>query len=294
MMGKLSFIAAHEGEHGVRTMCRVLNVCRSWFYQWRGAAGERLARQVEDATVVDQIRRVFNANKGAYGSPRIHRALQNEGLVVSRHRVAKLMKETGIHPKRRKKRVPVTTDSQHAYGIAPNLLERNFEACAPDTIWLADITYVATDEGWLYLAAIKDMATREIVGWSMDDHLKSSLCESALSMAILRRDPAAGLIHHSDRGVQYACKDYRQKLENRKIKASMSKKGDCYDNAPMESFFGSLKNECVHQTRFRTRTEAKAALFEYIEVFYNRRRLHSSIGYRTPAQAYAEMTHMAA
>ena len=184
------------------------------FLMFAGAgftSGEELLRigshdRLEKPLWWNQIRRVFNANKGAYGSPRIHRALQNEGLVVSRHRVAKLMKENGIHPKRRKKRVPVTTDSQHAYGIAPNLLERNFEACAPDTIWLADITYVVTDEGWLYLAAIKDMATREIVGWSMDDHLKSSLCENALSMAIMRRDPAPGLVHHSDRGVQYACK----------------------------------------------------------------------------------------
>ena len=293
-MKQLDFISAQASTHGVRALCRVLGVCRSWYYQWRGGAADRLARQAAEAALVEQIRDLFTAAKSAYGSPRIHQALRARGLAISRHRVAKLMKENAIGPKRRKKRVPVTTDSRHGHGIAPNLLERDFTAPAPDRVWLADITYVATDEGWLYLAAVKDMATREIVGWSMADHLKSSLCEHALGMAIVRRDPAPGLIHHSDRGVQYACKDYRRMLENRGLKASMSKKGDCYDNAPMESFFGSLKTECVHQTRFKTRKDASAALFEYIEVFYNRTRLHSGIGYRTPAQAYAEMTPMAA
>ncbi len=154
---------------------------------------------------------------------------------------------------------------------------------------LIRVTYVATDEGWLYLAAVKDMATREIVGWSMADHLKSSLCEDALTMAIQHHAPPAGLIHHSDRGVQYACGSYRKILDRHGLKASMSRKGDCYDNAPMESFFGSLKTELVNQARFRTRREAKAALFEYIEIFYNRRRRHSGIGYRTPVQAHAAM-----
>jgi putative transposase len=204
------------------------------------------------------------------------------------------MKENGIRPVRRRKRPPITTDSRHGYGIAPNLLQRAFEAERPNTIWLADITYVATDEGWLYLAAVKDMATREIVGWSMADHLRSSLCENALRMAIQHRAPPRGLIHHSDRGVQYACGPYRKILDRYGIQASMSRKGDCYDNAPMESFFSSLKTELVHRTQFRTRREAKAALFEYIEIFYNRRRRHSGIDYRTPAQAHAEMLVKAA
>ncbi|MGB0747509.1 MAG: IS3 family transposase [Magnetospiraceae bacterium] len=293
-MSKLTFISAHKTTFSVRAMNRVLSISKSWFYQWSRQAPERAARRSKDERLLSHIRRIFKASRRTYGSPRVHQALRDEGILVSKHRVAKLMKINGIRPRKRKKRVPVTTDSRHDYRIAPNLLERNFQASAPDTVWLADITYVPTDEGWLYLAAIKDMATREIVGWSMDDHLKSTLCESVLRMAILHRNPPEGLIHHSDRGVQYASSDYRKMLANRKIKASMSKKGDCYDNAPMESFFGSLKTECVHRHHFKTRKEAKAALFDYIEVFYNRQRLHSSIGFKTPVQAYAEMTARAA
>ncbi|MEM6354447.1 MAG: IS3 family transposase [Pseudomonadota bacterium] len=194
-----------------------------------------------------------------------------------------------MRPPRRKRKVPITTDSRHSHAIAPNLLDRNFKTAVPGTVWLADISYIPTDEGWLYLAAVKDLATMEIVGWSMSERLKSTLCEDALKMAIRNRRPPRGLIHHSDRGVQYACGDYRKLLALHDITASMSRKGDCLDNAPMESFFGSLKTELVHRTRFRTRTNAKCALFEYIEVFYNRRRRHSSIGFRTPAQARMDM-----
>ena len=184
----------------------------------------------------------------------------------------------------------MTTDSRHGYGIAPNLLDRNFEITSPDTVWLADISYIPTDEGWLYLAAVKDLGTMEIVGWSMSERLKSTLCEDALKMAIRNRRPPEGLIHHSDRGVQYACGEYQKLLDLHGMTASMSRKGNCLDNAPMESFFGALKTEMVHRTRFRTRREARAALFEYIEIFYNRQRRHSSIGYRTPAQARMDMT----
>ena len=182
------------------------------------------------------------------------------------------MRENGIRPPRGRRRAPITTDSRHSHAIAPNLLDRNFEAAAPDAVWLADISYIPTDEGWLYLAAVKDLATMEIVGWSMSERLKSVLCEEALKMAIRSRRLPMGLIHHSDRGVQYACGDYRKLLRLHGIKASMSRKGNCLDNAPMESFFGSLKTELVHRTRFSTRREAKAALFEYIEIFYNQRR----------------------
>ena len=199
------------------------------------------------------------------------------------------MNENDIRPKRGKRRVPITTDSRHSHRIAPNLLDRDFTAAEPDTVWLADISYVPTEEGWLYLAAVKDMATMEIVGWAMSDRLKASLAIDALSMAIGNCRPLPGLVHHSDRGVQYACDDYRKLLELHKIKPSMSRKGNCLDNAPMERFFSSLKNELVHRTHFRTRREAKAALFDYIEVFYNRQRRHSSIGYRTPAQARRDM-----
>jgi transposase InsO family protein len=232
---------------------------------------------------------IFEDSKQRYGAPRIHAELRGRGHRVSRKTVAKLMKLRGIHPPRRKRRMPVTTDSRHSFAIAPNLLSRNFKIMVPDTVWLADISYIPTSEGWLYLAAVKDLATMEIVGWSMSERLKSTLCEDALKMAIRNRCPAPGLIAHTDRGVQYACDSYRKLLRLHHITASMSRKGNCLDNAPMESFFSSLKTEMVHRTKFQTRREAKAALFEYIEIFYNRQRRHSSIGYRTPAQARMDM-----
>ena len=200
------------------------------------------------------------------------------------------MKGNGIRPPRRRRRVPRTTDSRHTLGISPNLLKRNFRAGAPATVWLADISYVPTDEGWLYLAAVKDMATMEIAGWSMSERLKGSLAVDAMRRALQNRRPPPGLICHSDRGVQYASGGYRRLLRVHKARASMSGKGNCLDNAPMESFFGSLKTELVHRARFRSRREAKAALFEYIAIFYNRQRRHSSIGYRTPEQARIDMT----
>jgi putative transposase len=289
MNAKLAFISAHGSDHSIRRLCAALGVARSWFHDWCAGAEVRAAGERAEAELVGQIRQVSRDSGERYGAPRIHAELRARGVRIARKRIARLMTENRIRPPRRKKRVPVTTDSRHGYGIAPNLLERAFEADRPDTAWLADITYVATDEGWLYLAAVKDLATREIVGWSMADHLRSSLCEDALMMAIRHRAPPAGLIHHSDRGVQYACGPYRKILNRHGLRASMSRKGDCYDNAPMESFFSSLKTELVHRTRFRTRREAKAALFEYIEIFYNRRRRHSAIGYRTPVQAHADM-----
>jgi putative transposase len=294
MTAKLAFISAHGSTYSIRLLCTVLGVARSWFQDWRAGNHAAAASSSAAADLVSQIRGIFQDSGERYGAPRIHAELRSQGIRIARKRVARLMRENRIRPPRRKKRPPITTDSRHDYGIAPNLLQRAFEAERPNAIWLADITYVATDEGWLYLAAVKDMATREIVGWSMADHLKSSLCENALRMAIQHHAPPAGLIHHSDRGVQYACGSYRRILDRHEIRASMSRKGDCLDNAPMESFFGSLKTELVYRTRFRTRQEAKAALFEYIEIFYNRRRRHSGIGYRTPAQAHAEMLIKAA
>jgi putative transposase len=188
---------------------------------------------------------------------------------------------------------PRTTDSRPDLAVAPNLLDRNFVADRPDTVWLADISYLPTDEGWLYLAAVEDLATREIVGWSMADHLRAELCVDALVMALQRRRLEPGLVHHSDRGVQYAAEPYRQVLGRHGMKQSMSRRGNCLDNAPMESFFASLKKEHVHHVRFRTRAEAKAAVFEYVEIFYNRQRLHSALGYRTPAEARAGMEGIA-
>ncbi len=202
------------------------------------------------------------------------------------------MREAGLVVVRRR-RVPRTTDSRHDHPVAPNLPGRRFAADRPDAAWLADLTYLPTGEGWLYLAATKDMATREIVGWSMADHLRAELVSDALLMAIRRRQPPPGLIHHSDRGVRYASKPYRATLARHGITQSMSRKGDCLDNAPMESFFGSLKNELVHRTSFPTREAARRAIFEYVEAFYNRRRRHSALGFLTPARAYEQMARAA-
>ena len=199
------------------------------------------------------------------------------------------MREMGLAARRGRRRMPRTTDSRHDLPVAPNLLARNFSAERPGQVWLADVSYIPTGEGFLYLAAVKDMGTREIVGWSMADHLRAELCIDALVMAIQRHHPPRGLVHHGDRGVQYASEPYRAVLERHGITQSMSRRGNCLDNAPMESFFASLKTEHVHQVRFRTREEAKTAVFEYIEIFYNRQRLHSAIGYRTPAEARASM-----
>lgn len=289
MSAKLAFIAAHLAEHAIRLMCRVLGVSRSWFHAWQRAAPTRAERAAQREILVVEVRESFAASRQRYGAPRVHADLHARGRRISKRTVAKLMKENGIRPPRGKRRVPITTDSRHAHAVAPNLLDRNFTAAVPDTVWLTDISYIPTEEGWLYLAAVKDLATMEIVGWSMSHRLKSTVCEDALKMAIRNRRPSRCLIHHSDRGVQYACGDYRRLLKANGIAASMSRKGNCLDNAPMESFFGALKIELVHRTRFRTRCQAKAALFEYIEVFYNRHRRHSSVGYRTPAQARVDM-----
>jgi putative transposase len=235
---------------------------------------------------------VFAASRRTYGSPRVHAELRAEGVRVGRKRVARLMREAGLAATVRR-RFPRTTNSDHGRPVAPNLLEQKFAADQPDTVWLADLSYIPTGEGWLYLAAIKDMATRAIVGWSMADSLEAGSACAALRMAIQRRQPPAGLIHHSDRGVQYACGEYQKILARHGLRCSMSRRGNCYDNSPMESFFGSLKNELVHRTTFPTRAAARRALFEYLEIFYNRRRRHSGIGFLTPAQAYEQMAKAA-
>jgi transposase InsO family protein len=263
-----------------------VGVAASGFYAWlRRGPGRRAG---EDAGLAGRIAAIFEASRRTYGSPRIHAELREDGVRIGRGRVARLMRRGGLTAARRR-RVPRTTDSRHDHPVAPNLLGRNFAADRPDAVWLADISYIPTGEGWMYLAAIKDMATREIVGWSMADHLRGELACDALVMAIQRRQPPRGLIQHSDRGVQYASKPYRAILARHGITQSMSRKGDCLDNAPMESFFGSLKNELVHRTTFPTREAARRAIFEYVEAFYNRRRRHSGLGFLTPAQAHEQM-----
>ncbi len=288
---KYAFIVAERATFPVRRLCRLIGVAASAFYAWlRRGPSKRLQ---DEASLVAEIREIFERSGKTYGSPRIHAELRARGRGMGRKRVARLMREHGLAVTRKKRRLPMTTDSRHSHPIAPNLLEQKFKATRPDTTWLADITYVTTDEGWLYVAALKDMATREIVGWAMDHHLRAELCERALLMAIQRRQPSKGLIHHSDRGVQYASSSYQKILKRHGLTPSMSRKGNCLDNAPMESFFGSMKNELVHRHRFATREDAKQALFCWIESFYNRQRRHSALGYMTPAQAFEKMTKAA-
>ena len=290
MKQRYAFISAHVRAFSIRTMCRVLGVCRSAYHAFVSGSGRRLGRRASNAALVTEIQGIFRKNKKRYGAPRIHAQLRRQGWEISKKKVAKLMKEHNIRPPRKKRRVPVATDSKHGLAASPNLLERKFDLLLPNTVWLADITCIPTDEGWLYLASLKDMATREIVGWSMSDSLRSALCEDALKMAIRRHHPPKGLILHSDRGSQYASGSYREIIRAHAFTQSMSRKGNCLDNAPVESFFSSLKTELVHQSRFKTRLQARAEIFEYIEVYYNRRRLHSGVGYQTPEEARLQMT----
>ena len=226
MTAKLAFTAAHVSDHAIRLMCGVLGVCRSWFHAWRRKAPLRAVLTKKLEALVEEIRLIFEGSKQRYGAPRIHAELQDRGHRISRKTVARLMKLHGLRPPRRKRRMPMTTDSRHTHAIAPNLLDRQFKIMAANTVWLADLSYIPTDEGWLYLAAVKDLATMEIVGWSMSERLKSTLCEDALKMAIRNRRPPPGLIQHTDRGVQYACGDYRKLLQLHGITASMSRKGN--------------------------------------------------------------------
>jgi putative transposase len=262
--------------------CDVLGVSRSGYYAWRDRPGSARARRREE--LARKVKAVHERNRGVYGSPRVFRALKAGGESVCENTVAKVMAEHGIRAKSKKKFVPRTTDSRHEQPVAPNLLGRRFEAPAPDRKWAVDITYVPTDQGWLYLAGVIDLCSRKVVGWSMAGHMRTELVSDALGMALARRRPGAGLLHHSDRGVQYASEDYQYLLRSHGIECSMSGRGDCWDNAVMESFWGTLKTELVNHERYETREQARASVFEYIEVFYNRQRLHSSLGYVSPEQ----------
>jgi len=278
---KYAFVREHRRRWPVGVMCRVLLVSRSGYYGWHKRAPSR--RQRRHAELLAKIRIVHLANRELYGSPRVHRALLIDGEMVSRNTVAKLMRSARIRAKSKRRFIPRTTDSAHQQPLAENKLARDFDAPAANRKWLADITYVPTDQGWLYLAAVLDCYSRKIVGWSMADHLQTDLAADALTMALLQRDPQPrDLLHHSDRGVQYASDEYQHLLSQHGIAASMSGRGNCYDNAMMESFFATLKNELVHQHSYATRAQAKQSIFEYIEVFYNRQRLHSSLNYQSP------------
>ena len=280
---KFRFIEEHLAEtYPLEVACEVLEVSRSGYYAWRERpAGARAKRREE---LAEKVKAVHEQNRGVYGSPRVFRALKADGESVCENTVAKVMRERQIRARSKKKFVPRTTDSAHERPVAPNVLDRQFGAQAPDRKWAVDITYVPTGEGWLYLAGVIDLCSRKVVGWSMADHMRTGLVTDALSMALARRRPGAGLLHHSDRGVQYASEDYQHLLRSHGIECSMSGKGDCWDNAAMESFWGTLKTELVNHENYETREQARASIFEYIEVFYNRQRLHSSLGYLSPEQ----------
>lgn len=284
------FIRSNVGDFPVQLMCEVLEVSRSGYYDW--VRRPESARAVADQALAMEIRASHEASRGRYGSPRVHAELRAHGRRVGRKRIARLMHGMGLAA-RRGRRFRRTTDSAHAFPVAPNRLGRDFQAAAPDRVWLADITYVWTAQGWLYLAVVLDLFSRQVVGWSMAEHLGHELALAALDMAITRQQPGSGLVHHSDRGVQYAAHGYRKRLQDHGMLCSMSRKGDCWDNAPMESFFATLKGELVQQRDYLTRDEARADIFQYVEGFYNRRRLHSGIGYRTPEQKAAEFAAVA-
>jgi putative transposase len=274
------FIAAHRDEYRVSRMCDVLGVSSSGFYAWQDR--EPSIREQENAALVIEIRQVFDHSRQTYGSPRIHAELQAMGRSVSRKRVARLMCINDIQAKR-KQRYKTTTRRNPSVDPAPNLLAQDFKAPVANDKWLADITYIDTREGWLYLAAILDVYSRKIVGWSMSRRLQKHLVEDALRMAVGQRDLRGGLVHHSDQGSQYTSHDFLALLQQHNIQVSMSGVGNCYDNAMMESFFATLKTECVTE-RFESRQHARQLIFEYIEVWYNRRRRHSALGYLSPEQ----------
>jgi len=260
-------------------MCTTLEVSRSGFYVW--LSREPSERQKWDARLTELIREIHKDSRGTYGAPRIHRKLTSRGIECGLNRVARLMKEAGLRSKVAKK-FKATTNSKHKHPIAPNLLNQDFTTDSPNRIWVSDITYIWTDEGWLYLATTMDLYSRAVVGWSMDSRMKSDLVVNALNMALGIREPTAGLIHHSDRGVQYAAKPFQKLLSANGIVCSMSRKGNCYDNAVQESFYHSLKTELVHHEHYRTREQARASIFDYIATFYNRERIHSSLDYMSP------------
>ena len=281
---RFAFIEAHRAEFKVVTMCRVLEVSKAGYYVWRDRPQSARVRANEQLVLV--MRDVHAESDRTYGSPRMQVELAALGHACSENRVARIMRADGLRPKRARQ-FRVTTDSAHAAPIAPNALAREFAVTTiprPNQVWSSDITYIATREGWLYLAIVLDLRSRRVVGWAMRHTLEWELARDALTMALGQRQPAAGLVHNSDRGVQYACDGYRTLLSDHAISASMSRRGNCWDNAVSESFFATLKTELVMGADWATREEARCALFRYIEMWYNRRRRHSSLGYLSPLE----------
>jgi transposase InsO family protein len=278
---KYAWIEAHRDQFEMTRSCRVLGVSRTGYTQWRSRPPS--ARSRANAQLDAQVASMHAQSGRSYGRPRLVKALGAQGMPVGPERVRKSLKRQGLHPVY-KRPYRVTTDSDHRKPVAPNVLNRGFDGWQPNQAWVGDVTYIATDEGWLYLACVMDLASRRIVGWSMSDRIKAGLVCEALKSAYWRRKPAAGLIMHSDRGSQYASADHRALLKDYRMIQSMSRKANCWDNSPMESFFKTLKVERIYQVRYTTRAQARLDIVNWIEGFYNGQRLHSSIGYQAPVQ----------
>ena len=277
---KYAWMEVPRTDYTLDEMCAVLAVSESGYRAWKqGGTPDRT--RLTDAQLLALIRAIHDALKGAYGSPRMVRELRGRGVPASKERVERLMRQHGIRA-RHKRRYKATTDSKHHLPVAANLLNRDFTPSAPNQTWTSDMTYLWTDEGWLYLAIVLDLFNREVVGWSLQPRMTADIVTDALTMAWFRRKPAVGLMHHSDRGSQYASQPFQHKLREYGMICSMSRKGNCWDHAPTESWFNSFKNERVHGIRYDTRAAMTAASFEYSEVFYNRTRRHSTLGYQSP------------
>ncbi len=275
------FIQKNRHAFRMQTMCEILEVSRAGFYAWRNRPESTHKR--EDKRLIELVKASFKESRDTYGYRRVYKDLRAQGERCSKHRIARLMRQNEIHPKTRRK-FKMTTDSNHDKPIYDNLLRQQFNAAAPNQRWVSDITYISTVEGWLYLAVIMDLYSRRIVGWSMSHRMQESLVIDAMRMALFRRRVKSSLLLHSDRGSQYASDNFQQLLREHGISCSMSRKGNCWDNAAMESFFHSLKTECVYHERLQTRDDAKKTIFDYIEVFYNQRRRHSFLNYLSPAE----------
>jgi putative transposase len=275
-----------KSEHSITLLCQAFEVSKSGYYQWRAGQSQPGRRRREDEELAVEIRGLHEKSQRTYGAPRIHARLLQKGMRHGRNRVARLMREQQLCGRQKRRYRVATTDSNHPEPIAPNRLQELPRPSGPDQTWLADITYIKTQQDWVYLAAIMDLYSRKIVGWAASQRIDTELVLAAWDMALTHRRPPAGLVFHSDRGVQYASAPYRGALQAAQAVASMSRKGNCYDNAAMEAFWSTLKMELIYrrEEEFATPAEARAALFHYIEIFYNRQRLHSSLGYQSPAE----------
>lgn len=276
---KYAWVAKHSTDFPITVLCRFMGISRSRYYEW--LKEPKTERDKKNAHLSELVSILFHQGRGTYGTRRLKKKLAEQDLVISRRRIGRLMSQAGLVCKTKKK-FKATTDSKHTKPVAPNLLDRQFKVSQPDRYYVGDITYIATQEGWLYLAVVIDLFSRKVVGWSMDRRMKATLVNDALLMAIWKRKPNKGLISHTDRGSQYASDSHRAILEEHQITQSMSRKGNCWDNSVAESFFHTLKTELTHHHHFRTREDAKQVIFEYIEVFYNRERLHSANDYLSP------------